>query len=245
MPTNQIRLDNWQLQFANTDGVLALDVSVPGLQVQFDYALDCTSASITLSNVKLLNASGLKFAQGAVQQTYPLQPQAPLQPGNSYLTNAVIVLSSFSTSVELQTSIYWAECNPPQDQHGVPRFMFQAQAVVQFFSQTSYYAQKWTGTGWDPTQTKVSSSAQLPIALRSPLSDQSQKGAHVDCQNCLAIPTGAPLQTWQDFDSQTFSIYTAPPVPVVPQQPSSAGPVAPPAAVPPPAAAPPHKQGKG
>jgi len=218
MPTNQVNqisIDPWTLQYANQDGYQGIDETVPSMQVQITFQIDPPTGILTIGQVQLLNSDALEVTSGVISRGYNgLGPRVP-KDGQTYITGAQILLNGFSTLVELEQGTYWAECDVPKNQQGVPRFAFRARTGVKFSAQTTYYTQKFSAsTGWSQSDKATIQPPSESKYLTSNWSGLDQMGAHAGGgpgSPCLPMGAGVPKGVWQFAPPQTFTI-SPPPV---------------------------------
>lgn len=211
MPVGVIKIESWNLSYVNDEGFVGVDDVVPAMQVQLAFHADCPNAAMNIDKVTLLNSDSLQFSRSGIDTRYSGLARGPFVDGQSYVNIAHVLISQLATSVELKYGLYWANCDQPRDQWGVPRFAFQARTVVQCQVQSNYYSQKWSKVaGWgaqDPTPVYISPAQHL--RLTSLWSALSQIGAHFNCQQCLQMIPGAG-RDWVWYPPQEFPIFSTP-----------------------------------
>src|SRR5205809_344776 len=125
--TNQINLPAWLLRF--TDSHLSVDYIVNKTAVGVTFAVDCTSAVLSMTAVASVNNTDLA-PNGSESVSGDLPIPVNPESGRSYASSASVTLNSFACFVDVQPGIYWAECNPPGQGRALPRFVFRARSVM-------------------------------------------------------------------------------------------------------------------
>jgi hypothetical protein len=221
MPTQVIKIDPWTLSYTNDEGFIGLEDNVPPMQVQISFDIDPVDpTALKIGNVVLLNSDSLEFNSSGVDTQHAGLARGRLVDGQAYVNIGHVLISQISTLVELKYGVYWADCDQPKSQFGVPRFALQSRAVVQCQAQSNYYSQKWSKlSGWGPQDpTPVYTSPARSLHLTSSWSGLDQIGSHFNSQKCLQMPLGAG-RDWVWYPSKTFPIDTSPspapaPIPV-------------------------------